>query len=67
MGWSKLFVFSLALPPGSQARHLLQHDDAQSYWDQIKDLAITYAETLKNGGRDQVAQLEASGVAKQLK
>lgn len=51
---------------GSQARHLLQHDDAQSYWDRIKDLAITYAETLKDSGRDQVAQLEASGLAKQL-
>ncbi|XP_004605120.1 apolipoprotein A-I [Sorex araneus] len=64
----KAVVLTLAVLflTGSQARHLLQHDDAQSYWDRIRDLAGVYAESLKDTSRDQVAQLEASGLAKQL-
>ncbi|XP_055963671.1 apolipoprotein A-I [Sorex fumeus] len=64
----KAVVLTLAVLflTGSQARHLLQLDDAQSYWDRFRDLAGVYAESLKDTSRDQVAQLEASGLAKQL-
>lgn len=51
---------------GSQARHFWQQDEAQSQWDRVKDLATVYVDSIKEGGREFVAQFEESALGKQL-
>lgn len=51
---------------GSQARHFWQQDEPQSQWDRVKDLATVYVDSIKDGGREYVAQFEASALGKQL-
>ncbi|XP_012629141.1 apolipoprotein A-I [Microcebus murinus] len=64
----KAVVLTLAVLflTGSQARHFWQQDEPQSPWDQVKDLATVYVDTIKDTGRDYVAQFEASALGKQL-
>jgi len=64
----KAVVLTLAVLflTGSQARHFWQQDEPQSPWDRVKDLATVYVDVVKDGGRDYVAQFEASALGKQL-
>nr|P0DM92.1 RecName: Full=Apolipoprotein A-I; Short=Apo-AI; Short=ApoA-I; AltName: Full=Apolipoprotein A1; Contains: RecName: Full=Truncated apolipoprotein A-I; Flags: Precursor [Panthera tigris altaica] len=64
----KAVVLTLAVLflTGSQARHFWQQDDPQSPWDRVKDLVTVYVDAVKDGGREYVAQFEASALGKQL-
>ncbi|KAG8522193.1 Apolipoprotein A-IV [Galemys pyrenaicus] len=64
----KAVVLTLAVIflTGSQARHFWQQDEPQSSWDQVKDLVTSYVDTVKDSGRDHMAQFDASGLGKQL-
>lgn len=65
----KAVVLTLAVLflTGSQAGHFWQRDEPQTQWDRVKDLATVYVDSLKDSGRDYVAQFEASALGKQLK
>lgn len=45
----------------------MQQDDPQSQLDQVKDLVAMYMDTLKEGGREYMVQIEASDLAKKMK
>lgn len=64
----KAVVLTLAVLflTGSQARHVWPHDDPQSQWDRVKDLVAVYVDSVKDGGKEYVSQLEASTLGKQL-
>ncbi|XP_004688892.1 PREDICTED: apolipoprotein A-I [Condylura cristata] len=51
---------------GSQARHIWQQDEPQSPWDQVKDIITVYVDSIKENGREHLAQIDGSGVGKQL-
>ncbi|XP_036921578.1 apolipoprotein A-I [Sturnira hondurensis] len=64
----KVVVLTLAVffLTGSQAEHFWHQDDPQSQWDRVKDLATFYVDSVKDSGRDYVAQFEASALGKHL-
>ncbi|KAM5226999.1 apolipoprotein A-I isoform 1-T2 [Hipposideros larvatus] len=64
----KAVVLTLAVLflTGSQAWELWPQDESQAKWDRVKDLAALYVDSVKDNGRDYVAQFEASALGKQL-
>lgn len=61
-----VLTLSVLFLTGSQALEFWQQDESQSQWDRVKDLATVYVDSLKDSGRDYVAQFEASALGKQL-
>ncbi|XP_037360167.1 apolipoprotein A-I [Talpa occidentalis] len=64
----KAVVLTLAVLflTGSQARHFMQQDVPQYSWEQVKDMIATLVESAKDGGRNGLADIDASSVGKHL-